>query len=220
MVQFITAIHHFVWGVPALALILAVGMYLTWKTGCVQLTMFSKAVRAFLRTLSEEHASDGVSSFRALCTALGATVGTGNIIGVAGAICLGGPGSIFWMWICGILGMVTKYAEVTLAVRFRVPQGDGFAGGPMYTISGGLGNNWRPLAVCYSFFGLAAALGVGNAAQINAVISQETGEISQFPRGIFNENGNLLNVHEVILPSLIPVYHIFLRIATIIFCYR
>lgn len=98
-------------------------------------------------------------------------MGTGNLVGVAGAVCLGGPGAVFWMWICGILGMATKYAEVALAVRYREKTSEGYIGGPMYTILNGLGEKWRPMASCYCVFGVIAAFGVGNAAQINAVMT-------------------------------------------------
>ena len=106
-----------------------------------------------------------------MCTALAATVGTGNIVGVAGAIAIGGPGAIFWMWVCAFLGMVTKFAEATLSVRYRVTDGEGgYLGGPMYMIQRGMGKRWNWMAYLYSFFGLVASFGVGNATQINAVI--------------------------------------------------
>lgn len=166
MEDILLRIHSFVWGVPALLLILGVGIYLSIRTRFVQLRRFPDAVRAFL--VSARSREDG--SFQALCTALAATVGTGNIAGVAGAIAIGGPGSIFWMWLCAIVGMVTKMAEALLSVRFRHRDRDGNAlGGPMYMIEQGMGKSWRPLAVCYCFFGVIAAFGVGNATQINAV---------------------------------------------------
>ena len=172
MTNYLRMIHGIVWGAPALLLILAVGLYLSLRLGFAQLTLFPRAWRSFCRQLMG--ASDdgtGTSGFQALCTALAGTVGTGNLVGVAGAICLGGPGAIFWMWVCGILGMITKYAEVTLAVRYRILGPDGFVGGPMYVISRGLGKRFQPLAVFYCFCGVVAAFGVGNAAQINAVVT-------------------------------------------------
>ena len=172
MTDALLSVHDAIWGIPMLLLILGIGIGLTYATGYAQITLFPRALAVFFRKFrSRNPHREGVSPFRALCTALGATVGTGNIIGVAGAICLGGPGSIFWMWLCGILGMVTKYAEVTLAVRFREKQGREYIGGPMYIIRHGLGSKWRGLAVCYCFFGVVAAFGVGNTVQINAVIS-------------------------------------------------
>ena len=167
MESIIEMINGFVWGLPALMGILGVGIYLTVRTGFVQFRFFPEALGRFLRMFRGRDRS----SFRSLCTALGATVGTGNLVGVAGAIALGGPGSIFWMWVCGILGMATKYAEAVLAVRFRVWENGETLGGPMYYISRGMGNRWSWLAALYSFFGVIAAFGVGNATQINALIS-------------------------------------------------
>ena len=167
MGKILEVINGFVWGLPALAGILGVGLYLTIRTGFVQFRFFPEALGRFLRMFTGRDRS----SFRSLCTALGATVGTGNLVGVAGAICLGGPGSIFWMWICGILGMATKYAEAVLAVRYRSGKEGEVQGGPMYFISRGMGQRWHWLAALYSFFGVMAALGVGNATQINALIS-------------------------------------------------
>ena len=159
-------INAVVWGLPALVGILGVGLYLTVRTGFVQIRLFPETMSRFLRMFRGRDKS----SFQSLCTALGATVGTGNLVGVAGAIALGGPGSIFWMWVCGILGMATKYAEAVLAVRYRVREDGEILAGPMYIITRGMGENWRWLAVLYSFFGIIAAFGVGNATQINAMV--------------------------------------------------
>ena len=167
MSDYLEKINNLVWGLPALVGILGVGLYLTLRTGFVQLRLFPDALRRFLGMFRGKDKS----SFRSLCTALGATVGTGNLVGVAGAICLGGPGSIFWMWVCGFLGMATKYAEAVLAVRFREKELGEYRGGPMYIITRGLGRNWRWLAGIYCFFGLFAAFGVGNATQINAMLT-------------------------------------------------
>ena len=155
-----------VWGFPALIGILGVGIYLTLATGFAQVRLFPEALRRFGRMLTGK---EGKSSFRSLCTALGATVGTGNLVGVAGAIALGGPGSIFWMWICGFLGMATKYAEAVLAVRYRVWEKGEILGGPMYILERGLG--WGKLGKLYCFFGILAACGVGNATQIGAMVA-------------------------------------------------
>jgi AGCS family alanine or glycine:cation symporter len=116
MTKILDFVNSIVWGVPALILILGVGLYLSLRTGFAQITLFPKSIRMFFRRLRRRE-GEGTSPFRALCTALAATVGTGNIAGVAGAISLGGPGAIFWMWISGILGMMIKFAEATLAVR-------------------------------------------------------------------------------------------------------
>lgn len=179
MSEFIDFANRVVWGVAALVLILGVGICLSIRTRFVQLTLLPRAVRLFGQKLCGRKGENGVSSFQALCTALAATVGTGNLVGVAGAIALGGPGSIFWMWLCALLGMVTKFAEATLAVHFRVRHHGEYVGGPMYLISRGLGDRWRILAAVYSMFGIFAAFGVGNATQINAVIGSVNQVISQ-----------------------------------------
>ena len=173
MTQILEKINGFVWGVPTLLLILGCGVYLTVITGCVQVRFLPKALKNFFgKLLSPIKDNNGISSYQALCTALAATVGTGNLAGVAGAIAIGGPGAVFWMWISAFFGMVTKFAEATLAVHFRTRHKDGtYSGGPMHMILLGMGEKWRPLAVCYCFFGIAAAFGVGNATQINTVIS-------------------------------------------------
>ena len=126
MTEILERINGIVWGAPALALILGVGLYLSVRTGFAQVTLLPAAFRNFFGKLKEgAKGTDGVSPFQALCTALAATVGTGNLAGVAGAIAIGGPGSIFWMWVCAVLGMITKFAEATLAVRYRVKDANG-----------------------------------------------------------------------------------------------
>ncbi len=177
MTYLMEKLNALVWGAPALVMILGVGLYLSVQLRFVQLTLFPQAVKSFLAKLRPGADS---SSFRSLCTALAATVGTGNLVGVAGAICLGGPGAIFWMWVCGILGMVTKYAEATLAVHYRVKTTEGFSGGPMYGMLLGMGPKGKPLAALYCIFGLIAAFGVGNGAQINAVVTAVNGVFSLF----------------------------------------
>ena len=171
MTKTLETIHAFIWGAPTLVLILGVGLYLSIRTGFAQVCLFPRAITSLVRRNRISYAQPGnVSPFRALCTALASTVGTGNLAGVAGAIAIGGPGAIFWMWISGLLGMITKFAEVALAVRFRIRQGGDYVGGPMYVISQGMGKRYRFLSVFYSFFGIVAAFGVGNATQINALI--------------------------------------------------
>ena len=192
MTKILSDLNAIVWGAPALVLILGVGLYLTLRLGSAQLTLFPRAVKEFCAKLRPGvKTENGVSPFQALCTALAATVGTGNLVGVAGAICLGGPGAIFWMWICGILGMVTKFAEATLAVRYRVKTGDGYAGGPMYVITRGLGQRFRPVACVCCLFGVIGAFGVGNATQINAVIAGIDGVLIRFG-GEETRTGNLV----------------------------
>lgn len=169
----IETINAVVWGLPTVLLILGVGIYFSIKTGFCQITLFPKAWRSFISKLKPVKSdSAGISGYQALCTALAATVGTGNIAGVAGAMALGGPGAIFWMWICAFLGMVIKCAEAILAVRYRNITSTGeFHGGPMQIIENGLGKKYKWLAVIYAIFGVVAAFGVGNATQINAVLS-------------------------------------------------
>ena len=170
--KILTNIYDFVWGAPALILILGVGVFLSLRTGFVQLRWLPKSIKRFFSQLSEKHDCAGVSPFRALCTALAATVGTGNLAGVAGAICIGGPGAIFWMWICGIFGMVIKFAEATLAVHFREKDASGaWIGGSMYMIRNGLPRKYHFLAIIYSLFGLIAAFGVGNATQVSTMVA-------------------------------------------------
>lgn len=181
MTKVLESVNSIVWGAPALILILGVGAYLSIRTGFAQLTLFPRAFREFFAKLRGGKAEDGaLTPFQALCTALAATVGTGNLAGVAGAMAIGGPGAIFWMWICAVLGMVTKFAEATLAVRFRVKEGGEWMGGPMYMIRQGMGKKWLPLAGIYSFFGIAAAFGVGNATQINAVVTGVNSAVTAF----------------------------------------
>lgn len=167
----IERINGFVWGFPSLIAILGVGLYISIRSRFIQIRLFPKALAAFLGHFRKRDTQQGESSFRALCTALAATVGTGNIAGVAGAIAIGGPGSIFWMWICAVLGMVTKFAEATLAVHYRGKDRAGnWVGGPMYMIEQGMGSKWRWLGIFYCLFGTVAAFGMGNATQINAVV--------------------------------------------------
>lgn len=204
MIEFLEKVNQFVWGIPALILIVGVGIYLSIRTGFVQITLFPKAIREFSgRLFQNTSGKDGVTSFQALCTALAATVGTGNIVGVAGAIAIGGPGAIFWMWICGILGMVTKFAEATLAVRYQKKNENGeTVGGPMYMIRQGLPKGWHWMAGVYSFFGVVAAFGVGNATQINAVIGSVNSVISSYG-GQESITGNL--IMGLLLAGLITV---------------
>ena len=171
MKEALLSVHGVIWGLPMLVLILGTGLWLAVKTDFPQLRLFPPALAEFFRRFCCRNCATGISPFRALCTALGATVGTGNIIGVAGAICLGGPGAVFWMWICGIFAMGIKFAEATLAVRYRRPSDGGYMGGPMYMIRDGMDRRWHSLATMYSIFGLIASFGVGNAVQINAVVS-------------------------------------------------
>ena len=181
MTQVLEFANDIVWGIPALILILGVGLYLSIRTGFAQVVLFPKAVREFfLRLRTDKSKDSGITPFQALCTALAATVGTGNLVGVAGAMAIGGPGAIFWMWVCALLGMGTKFAEATLAVHFRVKEKGEFLGGPMYMIREGMGSRWLWLGGLYSFFGIVAAFGVGNATQINAVVTGINAAMASF----------------------------------------
>ncbi len=182
MTNFLNGLHHTLWGAPTLILILGTGLFLSVRTRFVQLRLLPRSLRQMARSLRRKPGEDGISPFQALCTALAATVGTGNLVGVAGAICLGGPGAIFWMWICGFIGMATKYAEVTLALRCRVREHGEYLGGPMYMITRGMGSRWRYLAASYAVFGIAASFGVGNATQVNAVVSGINAVLRSFGR--------------------------------------
>lgn len=172
MEQAINIMNSIVWGIPVLALIVISGIYLTVSSRFAQFRLLPFAIRRFIHSIkSTSQNIDGITGYRALCTALAATVGTGNIAGVAGAIALGGPGTIFWMWICAILGMITKMAEVTIALKYRVRNLKGeYVGGPMYSIQSGLKHKYIIFAYIYAFFGIIAAFGVGNATQVNTVI--------------------------------------------------
>ena len=164
-------LNRLVWGVPTLVLILGVGLYITIRTRGVQILFFPKAFAQFVRSFRGKSENGSVSSYQALCTALAATVGTGNLAGVAGAIALGGPGAIFWMWICAFLGMAIKFAEAALAVHYRTQNEDGeYTGGPMYMIRRAMPEKFHWLAGVYCFFGVVASFGVGNATQINTVL--------------------------------------------------
>lgn len=169
-----TAINNFIWGVPAMICIIGVGLYLSFRTRFLQIRKFPYAIKTTIgRVFRKKEASDGaMTPFQAVCTALAATVGTGNIAGVAGAIAIGGPGAVFWMWISAFLGMCTKFAEVTLAVHFRERNTDGdLVGGPMYYIKNGLEKRWQWLAVLFSIFGVLTVFGTGNATQVNTIIT-------------------------------------------------
>ena len=168
------AVNNFVWGVPAMVCIIGVGLLLSARTGFLQIRKFPYVIKTTIgRMFRKKDASDGaMTPFQAVCTALAGTVGTGNIAGVAGAIAIGGPGAVFWMWCSALLGMCTKFAEVTLAVHFRERNAAGeWVGGPMYYIKNGLGKHWQFLAVLYSLFGVLTVFGTGNATQVNTIVA-------------------------------------------------
>ena len=163
----LSAIDSFIWGAPLLILLSGTGLYLTLRLGFIQIRYLPRALGYLFK--KDKGGKGDVSSFAALCTALAATIGTGNIVGVATAVQAGGPGAIFWMWLVALLGMATKYAECLLAVKYRVRDKNGFmAGGPMYYIESGLGIKW--LAKLFALFGVMVAFfGIGTFPQVNAI---------------------------------------------------
>lgn len=171
MLELLDRINGVVWGLPTVALILAVGFRLSLRTGFAQIRLFPAAVRKLVSNLRGGTDDDSVTPVQALCTALAATAGTGNLVGVAGAIALGGPGTVFWMWICAVFGMMIKFAEATLAVRYQKRKDGETVAGPMYMILSGFSGKWHPMAFLYAALGLCASFGIGNATQINAVVS-------------------------------------------------
>ena len=171
MLDLLNTIDNFVWGPPLMVLLIGTGVWLTLRLGLLQVLKLPKALQLIFT--ARNSGSGDVSSFQALCTALAATVGTGNIVGVATAIKAGGPGALFWMWMAAFFGMATKYAEGVLAVKYRTMDENGNAsGGPMYYIEQGLGKSFKPLAVCFAVFGImTACLGSGTFTQVNAITS-------------------------------------------------
>ncbi len=171
IVEILNKIDNLVWGAPLLILLMGTGLYLTVKLGLLQVTKLPLALKYLFRKDKNNSNEGDVSSFAALCTALSATIGTGNIVGVATAIKLGGPGALFWMWMAAFLGMATKYAEGLLAIKYRVKDENGqMSGGPMYYIEKGLNNKW--LAKAFAIFGIGVAFfGIGTFAQVNAITS-------------------------------------------------
>ena len=176
-------VNNFIWGVPAMICIIGVGLYLSIRTNFLQIRKFPYAMKVTIgRMMKKKEASDGaLTPFQAVCTALAATVGTGNVAGVAGAIAIGGPGAVFWMWISALLGMCTKFAEVTLAVHFRETNSQGdLVGGPMYYIKNGLDKKWHFLAYLFAAFGVLAVFGTGNATQVNTITTAIDSALSNF----------------------------------------
>ena len=179
MLETLNAIDSFVWGPPLLVLLVGTGIMLTIRLGLLQVLKLPQALKLIFCAKNEGHGD--VNSFKALCTALAATVGTGNIVGVATAIKAGGPGALFWMWLAAFFGMATKYAECLLAVKYRTVDANGnISGGPMYYIQNGLGKQYKPLATMFCVFGIMCAyFGVGTFAQVNSIV-----EITKISVGI------------------------------------
>lgn len=192
-----SVVNSFIWGVPAMICIIGVGTLLTVRTRCIQVRKFGVAMKNTIgKIFDKTQARDGsMSPFQAVCTALAGTVGTGNIAGVAGAIALGGPGAIFWMWCSAFLGMCTKFSEVTLAIHFREKNKNGeYVGGPMYYIKNGLSKKWHFLAVFYAVFGVLTVFGTGNATQVNTIVSSVNTALMNFNilKGEPSSNVNLI----------------------------
>ena len=201
-----SAINNFVWGIPAMVCILGIGLYLSIRTGFIQIRKFGLAMKeTFGKIFVKGEKKEGaITPFQALCTALAATVGTGNIAGVAGALAIGGPGAVFWMWISAILGssagtypslgMCTKFSEVTLAVHFREIDDPGtYVGGPMYYLKNGLGKNFKWLGAIFSIFGILAVFGTGNATQVNTITTSIDTALTSY--NVMGESGiKLLNL--------------------------
>ena len=183
MIEMITkvnsAINNFVWGPIMLALLVGTGVYLTCRTGWVQVRWFGYIMKKTVGSLFEKKENDSgenLSAFQAVCTALAGTVGTGNIAGVTGAVFVGGPGAVFWMWVSAFFGMCTKYAEIILAMKYREKDEKGvYKGGPMYYIENGLGKSWKPLAVIFAILGGLASFGIGNIAQSSEIAGAMNG---------------------------------------------
>lgn len=184
LTNLLVAVDDFVWGLPLIILILATGLFLTVRLKGLQVIRLPLAIK-YMFSSDEEDGHGEVSSFAALCTALSATIGTGNIVGVATAIVSGGPGALFWMWMAALVGTATKYAECLLAVKYRVVKEDGHViGGPFYYIERGMGEKFKPLAKIFAFFGITVGLfGIGTFTQIHGITSAignffDVGEVS------------------------------------------
>lgn len=177
------ALNDFIWGLPAMICIVGAGLWLTIRTRGIQVRKFKAAMQNTLgKVFEKKTAKDGsISPFQAVCTALAGTVGTGNIAGVAGALAIGGPGAVFWMWCSAFLGMCTKFSEVVLAIHFREKNAQGeYIGGPMYYIKNGLGPKWKWLASLYALFGVLTVFGTGNATQVNTIVSSIDTALTSF----------------------------------------
>ena len=181
--QIVGRLNDVAWGPWMLLLLVGTGVYYSCRVGFIQFTRFGYAMKNTLgKVFQKSKAGEGeITPFQAVSTALAATVGTGNIAGVTGASCVGGPGAVFWMWISALFGMVTKYAEVVLAVRYRERNADGdWVGGPMYYIRNGLGKGWNWLACLFCILGALAAFGIGNMTQVNTIATSVNTAIDSF----------------------------------------
>lgn len=184
MYDFLSSLDSLVWGPPLLVLLVGTGIYLSTRLGLLQVFRLPKALKLIFS--AEAKGQGDISSFAALATALAATIGTGNIVGVATAIKLGGPGALFWMWMAAFFGMATKYAEGVLAIKYRTRDANGdIAGGPMHYIVNGMGKHWKPLAIAFSIFGVMVALfGSGTFTQVNSITDALNNTVGWSPKVI------------------------------------
>lgn len=229
LIDILNKVDAFIWGPPLLVLLVGTGILLTVKLGVVQITKLPRALKLIFS--AENKGSGDVSSFAALCTALAATVGTGNIVGVATAIKAGGPGALFWMWIAAFFGMATKYSEGVLAIKYRTKDKNGqVSGGPMYYIVNGMGEKWRPLAIFFAISGiLVALLGIGTFTQVNSITDAINNSFGINPRitgvvlavfvalVVFGGLKSISNVATKIVPFMAVIYVVICGIILISF---
>ena len=229
LIDILNKVDAFIWGPPLLVLLVGTGILLTVKLGVVQITKLPRALKLIFS--AENKGSGDVSSFAALCTALAATVGTGNIVGVATAIKAGGPGALFWMWIAAFFGMATKYSEGVLAIKYRTKDKNGqVSGGPMYYIVNGMGEKWRPLAIFFAISGiLVALLGIGTFTQVNSITDAINNSFGIDPRitgvvlavfvalVVFGGLKSISNVATKIVPFMAVIYVVICGIILISF---
>ena len=229
LIDILNKVDAFIWGPPLLVLLVGTGILLTVKLGVVQITKLPRALKIIFS--AQNKASGHVSSFAALCTALAATVGTGNIVGVATAIKAGGPGALFWMWIAAFFGMATKYSEGVLAIKYRTKDKNGqVSGGPMYYIVNGMGEKWRPLAIFFAISGiLVALLGIGTFTQVNSITDAINNSFGIDPRitgvvlavfvalVVFGGLKSISNVATKIVPFMAVIYVVICGIILISF---
>lgn len=229
LIDILNKVDAFIWGPPLLVLLVGTGILLTVKLGVVQITKLPRALKLIFS--AENKGSGDVSSFAALCTALAATVGTGNIVGVATAIKAGGPGALFWMWIAAFFGMATKYSEGVLAIKYRAKDKNGqVSGGPMYYIVNGMGEKWRPLAIFFAISGiLVALLGIGTFTQVNSITDAINNSFGIDPRitgvvlavfvalVVFGGLKSISNVATKIVPFMAVIYAVICGIILISF---
>ncbi|HBF8457519.1 TPA: sodium:alanine symporter family protein [Clostridioides difficile] len=229
LIDILNKVDAFIWGPPLLVLLVGTGILLTVKLGVVQITKLPRSLKLIFS--AENKGSGDVSSFAALCTALAATVGTGNIVGVATAIKAGGPGALFWMWIAAFFGMATKYSEGVLAIKYRTKDKNGqVSGGPMYYIVNGMGEKWRPLAIFFAISGiLVALLGIGTFTQVNSITDAINNSFGIDPRitgvvlavfvalVVFGGLKSISNVATKIVPFMAVIYVVICGIILISF---